>query len=386
MGHARSLAAALAVVVGAVAVFLVAHVGVRMYQLRRDDVQDGASLLVMGGGDPSGTDWRAFLMMYVGPNHLQCPFLIDTGFAGPTVLNPATLAMAPHNSLSEWVTAIESDFVDTGPPTEDIPTILQKAGVKFTGTTERWLSSLSGTHKVVSSRGTTQLAMTQGGKVVNRDVVVEYVPSTPSILTFTDMARMRVCVLDVADPDTVSIRIGERDPPPETAWPVQEHLMGVTVLQCRINGVRVRLVADTGFGGAVGLNATRRDAVVQGDACNTVLQATVRQVDVRANEVCAAVGMASLEIDYQDGGTVALGKVPVNINASDIQNVDGLIGLAVLRRLAPLVVDVRTIAHVPQLGTRAPTSLHDNWTPELIHAQFRSSGASCTAAPVKPCQ
>lgn len=386
MGHARSLATALAVVVGAIVVFFVAHVGVRVYQLRPDGIQGGSSMLVMGGGDPSGTDWRAFVMMYIGPEGHKCPFLIDTGFAGPTVLNPATLEMTPRDSMREWITAIESDATDTEPPADEIPDILRKAGVTFTGTTERWLSSLSGTHKVTSSRGTTQLALTPVGSAVRRDVVVEYVPSTPSILTFTDMARMRVCVLDVASPDTVSIRIGASDAPPNTAWPTQEHLMGVTVLQCRINGERVRLVADTGFGGAVGLNAARKDIVVQGDACRTVLQATVRQVDVRANEVCAAVGMASLAIDYQDGSSAALGKVPVNLNASDIENVDGLIGLAALRRLAPLVVDVRTLAHVPQLGTRAPTSSPTNWTPELIHAQFRSSGASCTTAPVKPCQ
>lgn len=383
--RAHSFLSALGVVAVAIVAFLVAHVGVRMYQLRGDYVRDRGGLVVLGGNDPSGTDWRGFVMLYVGPDRRPCPFLIDTGFAGPTVINPAVLSMSPRDHLEGWVNAIETGKMPAQPSDDAVPGLLGNAGIKYTGTETRLLSSLSGTHEVTSARGSTIIAMSPQGNPINRDVVVEYVPGTPSILTFTDMARMRICVLDMSGSKEMHIQIGMDTAPVGTAWPVQNHNMGVTAFQCRINQTKVWLVADTGFGGAIGLNSARKDVVVNGDACTNVLHATVKQIDVRAHEVCAAVGMADVTIDYEDGRTAALGKLPINLNASDIDGADGLIGLAALRRLAPLVVDVRTLFHVPQLGTCSPARDTGNWTPELIHAQFRAPSDQCDTLPVTPC-
>ena len=362
----RHIAELLGFVVVVICTVVATNTALRAYDFRRDNVRGEAELYVPGENEDSGTNWRVFTMLYVGKQY-PMPFLVDSGWAGPTVVTPQVLGLDTRNkTLQQQVHEIEETDGDELSGSE-LENQARARGIDVHGHATRTIASLSGTFTIDTIRGATEIAFSPGGDTIARNVSIQPIPHTPCVLTFADLLRLRVSVLDFR---AKKLRVGLGDAPGGTAWLRQGFStgMGVATVDCRINGHELSLVVDTGFSGAVGLNKTVRDVV--SEKPESILTEVVAQKDVQDATICAQVGMGDLELLYDKAPPCQMGKVPIFLNEATIDGADGLIGLGILKLLTPLVFDVQGVFRTPRIGTGDPRGVASDWTPELLTAQF----------------
>jgi predicted aspartyl protease len=336
----------------------------------------------------SPSDTSLEVLYRLRPSGAPMPFLCDTGFSGPTLINTAALG-ARDADPDAWDAGDEATR-DRMIGAEDRPLarkrvrkLLSRNGIDYRYSTVRMVSALSGTR--AAHNPVCRVAFgTERGTVRRSDALVDYIPHTPCILTLDDMVSLRPCILD-----TAAGRLVTQGPiPPGTATPVQRHrLTGVITFAVDVGGVTLDLIADTGYGGAVAVNESVADKVL-GSECD-LLHATVRQVDVHSQSVCANVFLAPVAVHFRGrDDPVAVGaSVPVYINESSVLGADGLIGMAVMERFAPIVVTASRWRWTPRILMQGSPS-HTEWDAATLHLEAPlvtgAGGPSCTPKRSRP--
>ena len=291
---------------------------------------------------PDGTD-SIYVEAWLGERAM--PVMVDTGYAGPPVLNTSSLgheeAYIKENGLDAWnalslerkVRAVQRGRSAYGSAVRRA----KGAGcVSFTSGCTMRLMGISSTQEraanlllcrrasFVAPDGGLCAPMSSGGS--SSDVwVTNHVAATPHILTMDYLRHAAPAVLDIASGTMRFPALGWEASRP--AWKRASTRVsgGAYLLKCVVAGEEGMFTLDTGYGGTFALSASFAARARSG---LSPTGSRLEQHGVHAERVRSSVAVAR---GNRIAGARLDDDLPVLCNSTDVDGADGYVGVGVLR-------------------------------------------------------
>lgn len=278
-------------------------------------------------------------------------FMIDTGYAGPPVLSSSYLAICDqcrgsverrYRRAVELLEAGVSEDAQNGA----IDAFLNRSGcLAYTSGCTMRLMSIGATHEQQADMfmcNMLKLMTTYGAHATPKrassdahaDVfVTNPLPTSVHILTCDFLVHSSPALISPSR-QLLNLNLSAAEDAFERVRMTMHPLAmsgGSFVVELRLGGEQFRCTVDTGAPGPVCLSAA---ASARLRACDRDARDTrvLRQAGVNGEEVCSELVGASMEF-----GGASFENVPVFVNDSDTEQVDGYIGMGVLRAFDILV-------------------------------------------------
>lgn len=284
-------------------------------------------------------------------NGTQCLFLVDTGYAGPPVLSASYLAvprgLLSYRSLDDeyarTLQAMEGNAISQDAQHQAIDTFLAHGGcMSYTSGCTMRLMSIGATQEqqadllmcnMLEMRDVNGLysAPKAASTEAHADLFVTHsLPNSVHILTCDYLRHASPCYLNIAD-EELRFNLPSIVIPSMVAMSVAKVKLdfsgGALVVPIDVGGRLCRCTMDTGAPGPVCLGASMATQVqLQGAAKH------FRQQGVNGETVCSNMGTCTVSI-----GGVSFEDMPVIVNNTDIEQVDGYVGLGLLRAFNILI-------------------------------------------------
>jgi hypothetical protein len=273
-------------------------------------------------------------------------FLIDTGYAGPPVISSSYLAIEdssglPLNERYARITRRLAKGVDSNARHRAIDSFLRRRGcVAYTsGCTMRLMGIgdvqeqqadmlLCGPLRIRSIDGTMAAPMTR----VDANVfVTNPLPTSVHILTCDYLVHASPTLIDIGN-GVLKLSLSQTEAVAQRATMSMHPIDmsgGAFVVPIRLGGVVFRVTVDTGAPGPVSLG---RSAGARMKSCMREKKA-LHQEGVNGERVCSEI----TRTDMSFAGNM-VNDVPVFVNDTEVEGVDGYVGMGVLRAFNILIL------------------------------------------------
>ena len=266
----------------------------------------------------------------------DCLFLVDTGYAGPSVLSASYLAVGDPQSVAvdvrykEIVKRLRTD-VDEDKQHDALNRFLATTRCKpyTSGCTMRLMSIGSTQEQQADMLLCDRLEMRCNGRWIApesnamADVFVTHpLPMSVHILTCDYLIHNGPSLLEIGKGKLHLNLDASHELAVRSRVRMQPHRMsgGAFVVRVRLSGIDVELTVDTGAPGGISVS---QDVAIK--ECKRIRR-KVEQVGVNGERMCSE--LIAVDVDFSDWH---FGSMPVLINDSPTEDTDGFVGMGFLR-------------------------------------------------------